>query len=397
MLDRISMPSLFLATTTVQIVAAFLVLASLKMYEREPAVRWWAASYTLYAASAFTYALSGGKISLLVIAQGNTFAISAAACLYSGIAIFMDRKISVRLVIGVLISALVSISFFAVPVDSLASRNLIYTIANNLFYIMAIHCLLCGKNQNRGFLHYIISFSLALFVVTMSARAVDLFLMGPNGGVLQNSLIQIAWMAGIQLTTFITAFGFLLLISSKMATKLKHLGHCDPLTGALNRTQFEDNTRGFLDEYMGANLALLIIDLDSLKSINDQYGHDAGDKTLAKIAEAISYGCPKSSIFGRAGGDEFWLITDAAGSSVETLAHSLCSSIENTEIRTEKASFKISASIGICEFEASQYLVDAAGLYSSADAALYRAKSDGRNCFRIATHPREAEFAPSPA
>ncbi len=387
MIDRINMPTLFLATTVVQIVAALLILCVLKMYGREPAVRWWAASYLLYAASALNYAISQGQPNYVGIAFGNGLAMLAAACLYSGVAVFLgSRKLSLTAISSIILAALIVISYFATAIDSLGLRNLIYSLVTGFFYVLTIQSLLFSQKQRPEFLHYAISTSLALFIVTLSARALELLFFEHHGALFNNSLIQVIWMVGVQITTFVTAFGFVLLISTRMAASLRYMGSHDLLTGALKRRKFSELARELLTTEKELIYSLFVIDLDNFKMINDQYGHDAGDRALSTIANKVRYLSPEAALFGRAGGDEFWLLFSTEHQSAESFGNVLAQAISNLSIQVDAEQFKISISIGACEFRACEFIDDAKGIYAAADSALFRAKSAGRNCVRTESY-----------
>jgi diguanylate cyclase (GGDEF)-like protein/PAS domain S-box-containing protein len=162
--------------------------------------------------------------------------------------------------------------------------------------------------------------------------------------------------------------------------ELRHLADHDPLTGLSNRRRFGDDLARELarSERNGNEAALLVLDIDDFKGINDALGHRAGDELLRRIATALRRRLRKTDLIGRLGGDEFAvLLLDSDRKAARRVAEDLL-----TGIRAESAGFagdivKPSASIGIVMSG------DLAGsdlaLLAAADMAMYTAKHAGRN------------------
>jgi len=162
--------------------------------------------------------------------------------------------------------------------------------------------------------------------------------------------------------------------------KLERLAEIDPLTEVYNRRGFiraverEKNRAG--RHHVG--LGLLLIDLDFLKSVNDSYGHHAGDAVLAEVARRIRQALRNYDICARWGGDEFAvLVSECDGPTLSNIAAKMLAAVNCGPIRlNDDAEVPITVSIGGC--------VAAAGdsiemITAKADAALYTAKSAGRN------------------
>ena len=159
--------------------------------------------------------------------------------------------------------------------------------------------------------------------------------------------------------------------------RLRELSQRDPLTGLLNRAGFEQYLERALVEGRGPSLALLYIDLDHFKPINDQYGHPVGDQVLELVAQRLCKAVRPIDGVARLGGDEFAIVL--TGLSDRSIAHAVAekviSSIMNP-FNVGDTSLTVSASVGIA------FAVDAAGsvadLVARADARLYKAKAAGR-------------------
>jgi diguanylate cyclase (GGDEF)-like protein len=151
----------------------------------------------------------------------------------------------------------------------------------------------------------------------------------------------------------------------------------DHLTGLANRRRFErqmdreiDRTRRY-----GRPFCLLLLDLDYFKAVNDNYGHEAGDEVLQRLAKILQVGTRGIDLAARVGGDEFAvLLTETNLQAGEEVAERLRAAVERAEIH-EIA--RLTASFGIAEFPRSAST--APELFVAADAAMYEAKAEGRN------------------
>ena len=157
------------------------------------------------------------------------------------------------------------------------------------------------------------------------------------------------------------------------------LANLDALTGICNRRRFDEELRSRLASAVryGTELAVVLIDLDRFKPINDAYGHPAGDAVLIAVARLLQDRTRSSDMVARLGGDEFAALLDhTSPDGARTCAENLLVQISSLAVAFEGASLKIGASIGIATFPLDG--VSPAELFDAADRALYRAKHAGR-------------------
>jgi diguanylate cyclase (GGDEF)-like protein/PAS domain S-box-containing protein len=165
--------------------------------------------------------------------------------------------------------------------------------------------------------------------------------------------------------------------------ELERLVRIDTLTGLANRRQFDERLSLALERLRRHEhpLALIYLDVDHFKGINDTYGHDVGDQILRAFARRLLDNVRAIDLPARLGGDEFVVIVEDAAvpDAAETIARKL---IEATgrPVSVDGTTLKITTSIGIAYARAA---VDAKALMSTADAALYGAKKAGRNTYCI--------------
>jgi diguanylate cyclase (GGDEF)-like protein len=169
---------------------------------------------------------------------------------------------------------------------------------------------------------------------------------------------------------------------------VEELSRTDPLTGLLNRRAL----LGFTDAGMPEVMALVIADIDRFKSVNDSYGHLAGDEVIKMIGHAMQAELGAFGQVGRIGGEEFALISSADAS--ETLIAALWDfrdRIAATPIVIGSASIRVTISIGVARRKPDQSFAD---LFAETDRALYLAKASGRNRVVSSDELQETDIAP---
>ncbi|OQW73871.1 MAG: GGDEF-domain containing protein [Proteobacteria bacterium ST_bin13] len=168
----------------------------------------------------------------------------------------------------------------------------------------------------------------------------------------------------------------------------------DPLTGFLNRRSLAEEGAALLvqAERRQKALAMLMLDLDHFKTINDMHGHATGDGLLRLVSEEIGRAMPSVALMGRLGGDEFacaFLFDPAHPDTVERIAERLVSRVAQPFV-SDRLQLQISASIGIARTDHGCASIDA--LMRSADIAMYAAKNAGRNRFAWFDQSMEREL-----
>ena len=169
--------------------------------------------------------------------------------------------------------------------------------------------------------------------------------------------------------------------------QLEALSHTDQLTGLKNRRYF---TKHYDKEFRRSirnqqPISVIVLDIDHFKQVNDTYGHLAGDACLKQVAEVIGLQAQRPADMAvRFGGEEFVIMlpnTDAAGAS--KVSEYIREQVENLHIHADGADFKVTISLGIASMVPDDSTTPET-LVGRADAALYRAKSNGRNRFEVA-------------
>ncbi|MER2491593.1 GGDEF domain-containing protein [Catenovulum sediminis] len=210
-------------------------------------------------------------------------------------------------------------------------------------------------------------FAALVMVVTAKLSASELFKTGPVLINLVTSYLAIWCVAH-----------FFEQSRAKANDSLIKLAMTDVLTGVNNRLAFSNSLEKFYGQY------LLMLDLDHFKAINDQHGHDAGDKALILVAQALNEKVAANRIF-RIGGEEFcvWL-PEASLVSAQIAADNLRQHIGDLNFCADNQNVEITFSGGVVKFEPS---MSESNLLKQADELLYNAKVTGRNKICVAADP----------
>lgn len=175
---------------------------------------------------------------------------------------------------------------------------------------------------------------------------------------------------------------------------LKAETHTDPLSGLLNRRGFEDRAALLLDQCAKAGfpVALVLADLDHFKALNDQHGHEAGDRVIADFAAKLRFATGARGAAGRIGGEEFAVLLPLSDLAAARLfAEAIRTFYSAGAVDGLPPGTRVTASFGVAARSGAEGL---APLMRRADEALYKAKRNGRDSVRLSYERPETAFVP---
>lgn len=240
------------------------------------------------------------------------------------------------------------------------------------------------RNQGE---HVVVAMLLAFAMLDAICGAMTLRQEVPGGGgefMLSNALMVLTAPSAFIGTGLFAVF----LLAADLAERMGKLAASDPLTGVLNRRGFEEaGARALaLARRQGQPLTIVMVDLDRFKSINDRYGHAAGDVVLRRFTEHIAGSIRAGDLFGRLGGEEFaLLLVDASPSAAMEAIDRIRIALGNLEIAAGQHRIRITASFGITG--PSEPDEELPAILARADSALYLAKKAGRDRVTMAPVP----------
>jgi len=343
--------------------------------ERIPALAWWGVAYLIGGFSGAIWRFGGASASLLPSGAANILLFVALGMIWSAARLFHGRPVSWgSMYLGALVW-LVAWSFPAFA-HSAGSRVLVSSL------IVAAYTFLIAGELWRERRNMLIRRWPAIFVPMLHGVVflfpVALATLGEGSG-LQG--VPTGWLAlfVIEIVLYVVGAAFIVLILAKDRTVrfYKVAAMTDPLTSTLNRRGFFEAAELLMERNRArkAPISVLAFDLDHFKSINDRYGHAGGDAVLTLFASVVRKTLRGDDIVGRLGGEEFVAIlpntlADAAVAAERVrAAFAACSAFEGRKIAA-------TVSVGVA---CGSPLAAIDALIARADAALYRAKTNGRD------------------
>ncbi|MEO7496595.1 MAG: GGDEF domain-containing protein [Massilia sp.] len=246
----------------------------------------------------------------------------------------------------------------------------------------AMSAILLGPSRHSSLLRRLIGVNDLIFFVAMSLRAYTGFTCSGFSLFTPSAVQSFSYLTGY-LLLIVNGFGFLLLCKEKDDRKMQRLATIDSLTGLVNRRAFFERTDSARAHSARINrpIALMMIDIDHFKRLNDRFGHASGDEALCVFAATTQTILREHDVMGRLGGEEFGLVmpgTDLKGALL--VAERLRAAVEQAPLPTSGYAYNMTVSIGLVVIDKDEHINAA---MARADHALYAAKSAGRNRIEV--------------
>jgi diguanylate cyclase (GGDEF)-like protein len=350
-----------------------------------PAARYWLMACLLTTGGGLL--LSFEESRGLTIA-GNASVVLGFCMLWTGIRSFYDLPALWRATVLILLGAILMMTFAG---GDRASQNVSYAIAQ--LVPMALAFLVLFRRGRTSFGGVVASFGIATAMTGQGAEAI-LNVMRLANALSTDAYYSVAayLLVAVIFGTSLWNLGFLLMAIDRLRAGLAELAMLDDLTGLPNRRSFLELAGRRLARAIRNNrgIAILLIDIDEFKQINDTFGHAAGDACLTHFAEVVADTLGPAQSLARLSGDEFGvLMKDARDEQATALAAELVQAIAASELRWRGQLVPLSISVGVavwCEGPA----LTLSSLLEAADVALYEAKRSGRNGYAVAARSGQA-------
>ena len=365
-----------------------------RSYPKLEAARFWTGSAFAAAGGAALAMLRFAVDSLLPLLAGGTVMIFAACLGAMGIKRFYDQPISWRATALITGLSFAGLTFFIVAYDSASARIFIYSLGQALPFVLTLKLLLAGQDGHRNPGARLAGIVAVLIIAIYVIRGVGGLLDIRDFSVIQSNTGQWALVLVLIFLSMAWNFGFLLMAIDRLRNEVADLALLDDLTGVGNRRHLlqrltEECARS---ERSGQPFALLVIDLDAFKAINDTHGHASGDACLQHFTLMAQTRLRTGDMLARTGGDEFCIVLPAStlreGTMIARRVLEVCRGDAEACVG---ADVPISVSIGIAQWTR-EIGAFPDRLMAAADHALYAAKNDGRN--RCAVYDPAPPLAP---
>jgi diguanylate cyclase (GGDEF)-like protein len=377
--------TLFLVTIYVEAILGLLLLFVWAQNLSLRAVGWWGFAHLLRLASIALFGMYGLIPDLITVDLANAMLFTAFAVTWTGARVFDGRPVEpVYLVTGAVLWLL--ICRLPVLADDNNLRALIASGIITAYTWLAAFEFWRGRDEplvSRWPAILMLFAHGALFLLRTPMLAL---LPGSSG----DSLFGSVWMTVLSSESLLLTISdaFILLAMAKERTELRHrtAAMVDPLTGIANRRSFLQDAALAAKRHIGnpRPAAVLLIDIDRFKSINDSFGHAVGDRVLAMFAEAARKSMRGSDLIGRFGGDEFaaMLLETNREKAIEVAERIRATFSQMTQ---DVDGHQVSATVSIGLVHCLERTLDIPELLTQADHALYCAKERGRNRVEVAS------------
>ena len=241
--------------------------------------------------------------------------------------------------------------------------------------LFAVHAWLILRQGPLTFAKALTGLALLAMTGIQLMRLVTSPMIPPQSGIADNSVYQAIYITSFAFVTLLLSIGLVLMATDRLRAELEHLATHDSLTNALTRRHMDEACRRELERSRrnDRSTALLMMDLDHFKAINDTHGHQAGDQVLTNFVIKVNSLLRPADQLGRFGGEEFVLLLPET-----SLEDALQVAERIRAVCAEPAQrAACTVSIGVASTLNERDTVDA--LLARADAAMYRAKDNGRN------------------
>jgi diguanylate cyclase (GGDEF)-like protein len=361
------------ATMVAGMLGAMLVLFGKQ--ENIPALKWWGAAYLVGAASVAIWTIGGNKLGDMLLLALQAVGFVACGMVWNASRVFHGRKPNLP---GLLLGAIAWISIvLALPSLNPAMRLIAGAAIVVLYAALTASELWSERRRTMQKRWPTIAVPVMHGCVLMLPILLG-SLLRPHDETFTSSVWVTAFSIELILYAIGTVFVIFMLVSDRAVTVHKTAASVDPLSGMLNRRGFTEASNQVIEREAAAGrpVTVMIFDIDHFKSINDRFGHPAGDEILKLFSTVVISSLRISDLSGRIGGEEFAALLACPLEEGVIVAERVREAFEASNIVCEEGPVDTTVSIGVAGGPAGTELEV---LLAAADTALYQAKRGGRN------------------
>src|SRR3954464_2407204 len=310
----LSVPTLWLVFAVNFLALALVWTYVMRSYPNFRAARFWTAASFAAAAGAIASLLRGSNEAMLPLVIGGTLLILACCLPAMGIQRFYGKAVSWTATVLTTSLTLAGLAFFVYGYDDAPLRTLIYSLGQMVPIAITLPLVLSAK-AGPGGPGARLAGAIAVLMLVIHVVRLVCSVLGLGGGASMMSFnpFQAVLVLALVFLSMAWNFGFLLMAIDRLRGEVADLALMDDLTGIANRRHLLQRLTEecALSRRTGAPFALLAVDLDGFKEINDSYGHGAGDEYLRLFTAAAQSRLRPGDMLARSGGDEFCIVLPA--------------------------------------------------------------------------------------
>lgn len=382
-------PLTLLTMTIALALAAALYLAVEWRTIREPALLFWSAAFALISVGSTLALLRSSGLLVVGIWFANGLLVGSHWLFYTGVARFTETKLSRAW----LLVAAIWLAMLLLPEGPQWSKTMLL-VNSLLIALITIRAsfLLRPRGKSLGAGAAQLRFVLLGHGLFYIAKAIPVLVPGTliDLASFHGLIIKISLVEGV-MALMLIALSMTGTVRYRREKRIERLAARDPLTAMYNRRALEARAPHLLNAASCARPgALLLIDIDNFKLVNDLHGHAAGDHLLVTLAEMIRVALPEGALAARLGGDEFViLLKNASAAQIAELGEALRERFRVAAAESFATPEAVTLSIGASLFDQPQ--ASLAALIEQGDVALYQSKRGGRDSIRLVDRTANAE------
>lgn len=332
----------------------------------------WASALAIFFVACVLFSKRGVWADFITIFIANLVMMFGMTLLYFGSRRHFDLSVAPRnwIIFGSVCLAVITL----VPTVSASYQLRSTVLTTYAATAMLLHARVIYKHGDPIFAYRFTAFVIATEAVVTILRLISFFYDRPDIGLFENSLGQTVYVSSFLYGGTLAGLGFTLMASTRVRKELEHLASHDSLTGCLSRRAWLEICEQEMDRSVrsGRPMTLLIMDIDHFKKVNDNYGHQVGDRVIVSVVKHATTALRRADSLGRYGGEEFVALLPETGAEQALVV------AERIRTAVEKSADdpRCTVSIGIAT---NNVKLSVDGLLTLADEAMYRAKHNGRN------------------
>ena len=381
--------TLFILTVLINIIIAFIMAIYWRTQKTYAGFGYWTLANVAMTVTFSLFALKGIAPEFVTVVIANTSAVSGAFFRYAGVRFFWGAESLPHLRFHQTVVAVCALllTYYTCIDDNIVLRLFAVSLIVSGYFLATARNMIKGATQGYPYEAWTLALLNLVYATLMMGRAFEWLIFPEARHLLIASSMSTLYFSSILLLEVTTALLFLMLNSQRLAKNLlqmqgdlEKLAASDMLTGLYNRRKLEEVCTAALTHARVHNRpsALLLIDLDHLKQMNDTFGHPAGDALINTVVKTIRAQLRDQDILGRLGGDEFVVVLPATPEdAAKAFADQIRQSVQCQPFLWEDQEMAMSISVGVAALSDAD--CNWQDWLKRADTNLYQAKKGGRN------------------